>query len=282
MTKSLLCPMLVLCSFLTGAKAQDARLRVVLDPASFAGPAYGALQETADQVEREVEQLIPGASSDTEVLCFAPPPRWGHAPITLVGAPQAGEPVASARYAVRIALSRSVLPGNRERFAFQLAHELAHVRMDPRVDNDLLETFAVAVSFEVLDRMGYGRYLQVATRSLIAPLPAGIRAALGNGSWNEVKQYLKEQRQYRQEHPLDYSLAAAGAMLIRATGTFPWNRLLGIGRRNQCPASLDPPQFQFCALNESALPEFLPVFRLLGGTTAPSELASQGINPGGD
>lgn len=282
MTKSLRCLVLALCSFLTGAQAQDARLRVVLDPTSFASPAYRALQETANEVAREVEQLIPGASSDTEVFCFAPPPQWGHAPITLAGEPQPGEPAASARYAVRIALSRSVLPANRERFAFQLAHELAHVRMDPRVDNDILETFAVAVSFEVLDRMGYGRYLQVAMRSLITPLPAEIRAALGNGAWNEVKQYLKEQRQYHQQHPFDYSLAAAGAVLIRATGMFPWNRLLGIGLKNQCPARADPPRFQFCPLNESALPEFLPVFRLLGGTTAPGELASQEMNPGGD
>ena len=284
MTKNLTCLVVVLGSFLMGArvKAQDAHLRVVLDPATFAGPAYRALQGTADQVAREVEQLIPGASSDTEVFCFAPPARWGHAPITLAGEPQPGEPAASASYAIRIALSRSVLPANRERFAFQLAHELAHVRMNPRVDNDIIETFAVAVSFEVLDRMGYGRYLQVAMRSLIVPLPAEIRAAVGNGSWNEVKQYLKEQRQYHQQHPFDYSLAAAGAMLIRATGTFPWNRLLGVGLKNQCPARSEPPRFQFCPLNESALPEFLPVFRLLGRDTPPGELASRGINPGGN
>jgi len=283
MNKSVICLVLALCSFLTGAraKAQDARLRVVLDPASFGGPAYRALQDTADQVAHEVEQLIPGASSDTEVFCFAPPPQWGHAPITLAGELQPGEPAASARYAVRIALSRSVLPANRERFAFQLAHELAHVRMDPRVDNDILETFAVAVSFEVLDRMGYGRYLQAATQSLIVPLPLEIRAALGNGSWNDVKLYLKQQQPYHQQHPFDYSLAAAGAVLIRATHTFRWSQLFGIGLKNQCPVRTDPPRFQFCPLNESALPEFLPVFRLLGRTTAP-ELASQGMNPGGN
>lgn len=284
MTKSWICVVLVLCSFLTCVRvgAQDTRLRVVLDPTSLAGPTHQAMQDTADRVARMVEQLIPGVSVDNlDVFCFAPPPQWGHAPITLTGEPQPGEPAASARYPVRVALSRSVLPADWERFAFQLAHELAHVRMDPRFDNDILETFAVAVSFEVLDRMGYRRYLQVAIQSLIAPLPAEIRVALGNGSWNDVSLYLRQQQQYHQEHPFDYSLAAAGAVLIQATHILPWSRLLKIGLKNQCPVRSDPPRFQFCPLNESALPEFLPVFRLLGRATVPGELASQAMDRGG-
>ena len=285
MTKSIICLGLVLCWFLLGARAvaQDPRLRVILDPTTFAGPTYQAMQDTANQVALVVEQLIPDASpDDTDVFCFAPPPGWGHAPITLAGEPQPGEPAASALYSVRVALSRSVLPADWARFAFQLAHELAHVRMDPRFDNDILETFAVAVSFEVLDRMGYGRYLQAAIQSLIAPLPPEIKMALGNASWNEVNLYLRQQRPYHEAHPFDYSLAAAGAVLIRATHALPWSRLRGIGLKNQCPARADPPRFQFCPLNEAALPEFLPVFRLLGRATAPVELASQGMSPAGN
>ena len=284
MTRNLNCLVLVLCLLLAGSgvKAQDVRLRVVLDPTSFAGPTYNAMQNVADQVARVVEQLIPGTSPDNiDVFCFAPPSGWGHTPITLAGEPQTGEPAASARYPVRVALSRSVLPADWERLAFQLAHELAHVRMDPRFDNEILETFAVAVSFEVLERMGYARYLERAIQSLIAPLPAQIRVALATGSWSQVNLYLRQQRQYHEEHPLDYSLAAAGAVLIRAAHALPWSRLSGIGRKNQCPPRADPPRFQFCSLNESALPEFLPVFHLLGRAT-PGELASQETNPGGD
>jgi hypothetical protein len=282
MAKSLICAVLILYSFVASVRvgAQDARLRVFLDPTSFAGPTYQGMQKLADQVAGVVEQLIPEASPEaTDILCFAPPPEWGYAPVTLAGEPRPGEPAASDRYAVRVAVSQSVLPADWQRFAFQLAHELAHVRMDPRFDNDILETFAVAVSFEVLDRIGYGSYLQAAIQSLIAPLPAEIRAALANGSWNEVNLYLRRQRMFHEEHPFDYSLAAAGAMLVRATHVLPWNRLLGIGQKNQCPARVDPPRFQFCPLNESALPEFLPVFRLLGRATAPAEIASQGTNP---
>jgi len=285
MTRNLNYLVLVLCLLLAGsrAKAQDVRLRVVLDPASFAGPTYNAMQNVADQVAGVVEELIPGTplGNTTEVFCFAPPLGWGHTPITLAGEPQTGEPTASARYPVRIALSRSVLPSDWERFAFQLAHELAHVRMDPRFDNDILETFAVAVSFEVLDRMGYARYLQAAIQSLIAPLPSEIRVALANGSWDNVNLYLKQRRQYHERHPFDYSLAAAGAVLIRATHLLPWNRLSGIGLKNQCPSRADPPRFQFCSLDESALPEFLPVFWLLGRAT-PGEPTPQGIIAGGD
>jgi hypothetical protein len=79
-----------------------------------------------------------------------------------------------------------------------------------------------------------------------------------------VTLYLRKQRQYHQEHPFDYSLAAAGAVLIRSANVFPWSWLLGLGLKNQCPVRRDPPQFQFCPLNESALPEFQPVFRVLG------------------
>jgi hypothetical protein len=275
---------LVLCLFLTAAiaKSQDARLRVVLDPASFAGPTYQAMQSVADQVARVVGQMIPGTSSETtDVFCFAPPPEWGHAPITLVGAPQPGEPAASARYRFRVAVSRSVLPEDSERFAFQLAHELAHVRMDPRFDNEIIETFAVAVSFEVLERMGYRRYLQAAIQSLIGPLPPEIQAALSNRSWRDVNLYLKQQRQYHEQHPFDYSLATAGAVIIRAAAVVPWSQLSGIGLKNLCPVRADPPRFQFCALDESALPQLRPVFRLLGRAT-PSELASQRVNPGGN
>ena len=285
MTRNLNYLVLVLCLLLAGlrATAQDVRLRVVLDPTSFAGPTYHALQNVADRVARVVEELIPGAplGNTTDVFCFAPPSGWGHTPITLAGEPQSGEPAASARYPVRVALSRSVLPADWERFTFQLAHELAHVRMDPRFDNDILETFAVAVSFEVLERMGYARYLHVAIQSLIAPLPPEIKLALASGSWEHVNLYLKQRRQYHEEHPFDYSLAAAGAVLIRATHALPWNRLSEIGLKNQCPSRADPPRFQFCSLDESALPEFLPVFKLLGRAT-PGELASQGTSSGGD
>ena len=284
MIRNLICAVLLLCLFLAGAiaKGQNARLRVALDPVSFAGPTYQAMQNVADEVGRVVGQMIPGTSSETtDVFCFAPPPQWGHAPITLVGDPQPGEPAASARYRFRVAVSRSVLPEDSERFAFQLAHELAHVRMDPRFDNEILETFAVAVSFEVLERMGYQRYLQAAIQSLIGPLPPEVRAALSSRSWQDVNLYLKQQRQYHEQHPFDYSLAAAGAVIIRAAAVVPWSQLSGIGLKNVCPMRADPPRFQFCALDESSLPQLLPVFRLLGRAT-PSELASQRINPGGN
>ena len=284
MIRNLICVVLVLCLFLAGprAKGQNARLRVVLDPVSFVGPAHQAMQSVADKVGRVVDQMIPGTSSETtDVFCFAPPPEWGHAPITLVGVPQPGEPATAARYRFRVAVSRSVLPADSERFAFQLAHELAHVRMDPRFDNEILETFAVAVSFEVLERMGYQAYLQAAIQSLIGPLPAEVRAALSNRSWQDVNFYLKQQRQYHEQPPFDYSIAAAGAVIIRAATVVPWSQLSGIGLKNLCPVRTDPPRFQFCALDESALPQLRPVFRLLGQAT-PSEVASQQINPGGN
>jgi hypothetical protein len=61
MTKSLVSLVLAACSFSNGASsmAQDGRLRVVLDPTTFAGPTYQLMQDTADHVAHVVEQLIP-------------------------------------------------------------------------------------------------------------------------------------------------------------------------------------------------------------------------------
>jgi len=263
---------LLLCSFCVWwtarSTAQNARLTVVLDSASFAGISFSMMQETANRVAESIEHLIPGSlpAGQANVFCFAVVPEWGPAPITLFGEPQPGEPAASALYATRVAISRSVLPDDRQRFAFQLAHELAHVIMDPRFDNEMVETFAVAVSLEVLERLGYVAYLQAAVESLIAPLPAAVKAALKRGSWSDVTLYLASQRQYHQANPFDYSLAAAGAQLIRSLHLLPWNRLLGVAARSTCPGGRDAARFHFCPLNESTLPEFSAIWRRLGRT----------------
>lgn len=243
--------------------AEVAPFRVVLDEVTFPPQTYSLMQGTADKVANLVEQLIPAREGSDVVLCFVAPAGW-HAPITIVGAPLPNEPAASAQHPLRVAVSWDVLPTDQQKFVFQLAHELAHIKMDPRFDNDMVETFAVAVSFEVLARLGYVHYLQAAVETLTAPLPSAVKAALQNGTWSEVSSYLASRRQYHEEHPFDYSLAAAGAVLIRSSRDLPWKELLAIAEKNTCSADERTNRFQLCPLDESKLPQLAPVFLSLG------------------
>jgi len=264
-TKRLCFALLALATALWSVRdcAAGTHFQVLLDQATFDAGTYDMMQGTANQVVNVVEQLMPEASQEgTTVLCFAAPPDW-HAPITVTGRPYHGEPLASAQYPVRVALSRDVLPADRDRFAFQLAHELAHVKMDPHFDNAMVETFAVAVSFEVMDRLGRHSYLRATVDLLIAPLPPTIKAAVQEGSWSIVTAYLASRQNYYQQNPFDYSLAAAGALLIRSGGV-TWRRLVGIARTNTCAGKEPTPTFRMCDLDESKLVDLTTIFRALG------------------
>lgn len=247
-----------------GAAIDNSHLRVVIDRTTFAGPNYEIMQQTANQVAAIIDQLIPPPPhTSTDVFCFVAPIDW-RAPITVAGHLQPGEPVESGRYETRVAVSRDVLPGDRQRFAFQLAHELGHVKMDPRFDNAIVETFAVALSLETLDRLGYSNYVRAAVDTLSVSLPLEVRAALSGRSWKDVTRFLAERRRYHDQHPFDYGLAVAGAILIRSAGFLQWDKLLGIADKNQCPRKDEPAGFSFCPLDQAALPEFSVVFRQLG------------------
>jgi hypothetical protein len=225
------------------------------------------MKSTASRVTAAIDELIPGGPSWTpssKLTCFVARENWTDRPVTLIGKIRKGEPSSSRADHVRIAVTPEILPGAYQRFAFQLAHELAHVKMDPRIDNKLIETFAVAVSFEVMHRLGYESYLETNQYYYAEPLPSEVRAAAAKKQFDNLSLYLRYRWQDEESRVPDYSLQVIGATLIRADASFPWSSLLGIGLRNTCRTTPSSIQMQYCGLDESAIPELRRYFDKLG------------------
>ncbi len=89
---------------------------------------------------------------------------------------------------MRIALN-GIQPFDRWRLVYQLSHELAHVKMGVRIDNSLIETFATAVSTEVLRRLGFQGYLMRVEGEDIQILPELIQQQLAYNKWADLKSY---------------------------------------------------------------------------------------------
>jgi len=169
-TRRLLNILLLIVLFFTSDLLSEAqaplavfRTKLVLDP-HFLMQA-GAKDET-DQINQKVDQLIPGEPPElrgkpvyvsTSNDCSAK----GGLPVTVEGPRQLAEEADVEKYGARIYLCGVTVSNTiyGERLAFQLGHELAHVKMGATVDNYLMETFAVGVSFEVLKSLGCFTYL---------------------------------------------------------------------------------------------------------------------------
>ncbi len=144
--------------------AQQPPTKVVLDHETFSPAGYAGLQQLANQVVGTIDQLIPGQVSEFvhgNIICFQvttrtslKAPNVSSPPITLsTDYKLSYEPTTTVAGRTRIALFEVeplYAPSYRERFVYQLSHELAHIKMGVRVDNYLVETLAVAVSHEVL------------------------------------------------------------------------------------------------------------------------------------
>ena len=192
-TISLLLGLLRVTLLLLGssAEAQIAqKTRIVLAASTFTPQALKELQPIADQVSQIVDELVPGTPLDyppAGIICFESPARWssreykamgyGVPPVTINGPRILDEPPEAIGNTVRIAVHDVQAP-DRWRFAFQLSHELAHVKMGARSDNYLEETFATALSLEVLRRLGYEGYLLISEGTYLQELPPTVQKAL--------------------------------------------------------------------------------------------------------
>jgi len=168
--------------------------RIVLDPTTFPEISRPLLQDTADQVAKTVDELIPGSyphMSSSTILCFVANGKWGNMPRAVIGKPWKIEPPEAYKYEMRVALTPSVLPGAWQRLAFQLAHELTHLKMDGSVDNNAMEAFATAVSLEALHRLDYDPYREANERYYTQWNPPQVMMALKKGEWNKVALYLR-------------------------------------------------------------------------------------------
>jgi hypothetical protein len=225
------------------------------------------MSDTAARVVAVIEQMIPESpdySAANRVTCFVAPEYWTDRPVTIIGKVRSGEPKSSQANHIRIAVTSNVLPGAYQRFAFQLAHELAHVKMDPRIDNKLVETFAVAISFEVIHRLGFESYVETNQHYYSLPLPSQVRSAISKKQLDKLSLYLRFRWKDEESRLPDYSLQMIGAVLIRSHRDFPWKSLRGIALKSTCRVDADRSEMRYCALDDSAVPELRGYLNELG------------------
>lgn len=235
------------------------RTRIVLDPATFPKISRPLLQETADQVAGVVDEMIPGEypnGASPTILCFVSRGKWADKPRAFVGDPWRIEPPSARSYSLRVAVTPEVLPGAWQRFAFQLAHELAHHKMDARVDNNVLETFAVAVSLEVLQRLGYDGFRESNEHFYTQSIPVDVVSALNRREWGNVGLYLRYEWRREPDEDWDQATHFVGAIAIRNIAAFPWGRLLNIGVNSECGSSKPSGRAKYCPLSPVALDGF--------------------------
>ena len=233
--------------------------RIVLDPTTFPRISRPLLQETADQVAKTVDELIPGGypnSNSSTILCFVGHGGWVDKPRALVGKPWKVEPPSASRYAMRVAFTPQVLPGAWQRLAFQLAHELAHLKMDARVDNNALEAFAVAVSLEVLHRLDYDPYRESNERYYTQSIPPEVLTALNRTDWAKVGLYLRYEWRQEYSENWDQGTHFVAAIALRRIAGFPWERLLNIGASAECGSNRANGRARYCPLSPASLEDF--------------------------
>ncbi len=218
--------------------------KVLLDQETFPLSRYREMQMIADKVALTVDQVIPGqveSFPDSGIVCYIAPKAWNDdhlhpPPITLVGPKQNGEPESAHQNTVRIAVNDQVLSSTyagEAEFVFELTHELAHVKMDARYDNYLVETFAVAVSLKVLRELGYNQYRNDTVRLYTHRLPEGIQSAIERKAWNEAALQWQSEIPKQKSGPSgtwDFSFAMLGSILLEAAQQPVWPNLLGVGR----------------------------------------------------
>lgn len=227
---------------------------------SFPPSTRPTLQVLADEVWNIVGELFPRTPPlDLPVNCHF---SRAAVPMTRVD----GDAIA-----IRITASGSYYA----QFAFQLGHELGHVMLDPRRSNGIVEAICIAVSYEVLDRIGprielsprlpwladyaphFEEYREQDQKSMLSKLPRDVSAMVAQRRWADISAYLREHR----------SDLAPGSPLERPTQT-----LAAIALRATSP---DYAQFTGVAACTDPSPEQDPRFRIL--PLRPACLESLGI-----
>ena len=236
------------------SEKKPASMRVILDTETFSPQALANLGPTAANVAALVDELIPGTPANYPlggILCFEATPAWGgpwvssSPPITLAGPKLPHEPIQSKGGAIRIAVF-GVQPSDNWRFAFQLAHELGHVEMGATGDNYLDETFATALSFEVLRRLGYQGYLLRVEGDFVSQLPPKVQESLAFGRWEEIQRYWLTETKDQGMRMDDRPLQTLGALLLLRGSGPKWADLLNIAALNDCPSRTAAVSLQIC------------------------------------
>jgi hypothetical protein len=151
-------------------------------------------------------------------------------------------------------------------FAFQLAHELSHVMLDPRRSNGVVEAICMAMSSEVLDRLGervrtyptlswladYGPHFEEYRLQqdglALQHFPADVQAMVKEHRWSDVSAYLRDrQNEMEPGQPEERSLQALAAIALRS-GPIDYGVLAGIAGCTT-PSPQDDPRTRILPIN---------------------------------
>ena len=171
-------------------------------------------------------------------------------------------------------------------FAFQLGHELGHVMLDPRRTNGVVEAICIALSYEVLDRIGdkvrdspaypwlgdyaanFRPYQRNDQQSMIAGFPAEIRDLVKQKRWPELADYLRaHRREMEAGHDDDRSVQTLAAIALRSE-RLDWGELAGIAGCTS-PSSSDDPRFQVLPLTPDCVSRVSGILCRIGVGCAP-------------
>lgn len=136
---------------------------------------------------------------------------------------------------------------------YQLGHEFAHVMLDPRRTNGIIETLCVAMSHDALHRMAdqwagspcawkrtysssFREYLQQVEDESLDRL--SMRERIRQGGWQAAREYLMLHRDEQEQVSIaeindvrGRDIQTLGAIALRSAGVIPWNRLIGLAVR---------------------------------------------------
>ena len=181
----------------------------------------------------------------------------------------------------RIAIRVTAGDTHYAQFAFQLAHELGHVMLDPRRSNGIVETICTAVSYEVLDRLGervtvspqldwltnyaphFSEYRLADQKSYLESFPEDVRAMVAEQRWNDLSSYLAEHAKEMEpgasrERPMQTLAAVALRSAPLDLGQFT-----GLAACTT-PSPSDRPRFAIRPINRECVERFADVLCRIG------------------
>jgi hypothetical protein len=226
----------------------------------------------ANSIARVVEALIPGdppmGGRPIEVY-FGSTPRvlWSDADF------------AGGVYRIEISAEGTYF----QKFAYQLGHELGHVKIGPARSNHLLEVFAEMVSLATVSRLGgvwrerepyrdknidwsklarTRPYVTNAAEIAARNLPSSIREGFNEANADERINRLASIRPQVEGLAIDDKLSRAfqqvSAHLILEAQKHRWANLLGIGLQTDPPPAATPKYMDSLPLHVDAIPSWVP------------------------
>lgn len=138
--------------------------------------------------------------------------------------------------------------------------------MNPRYDNYLVETFAVAVSLRVLNAVGSNAARQADIDLYIGALPLSVQAAIQRQDWKTAAQYWQSQIPHQTAGPSrepDFSFAFLGALILDAAQQPAWRDLLDAGENSEDCSPSDG-EFRICRPALGRMGALKPALRALG------------------